>query len=1340
MVFLIREKKAPVNCFRFCPPRKDCFLTACQAVAWLALASLCGSLQASGGNADYLTESWRDHEGIPEGSVTALAQTPDGYLWVGSPDGLLRFNGINFYRAAAFTQLERLHGVITFLKTDHSGRMWVCGEGRLACYDAGSWRSFEGTNLNVRSVAQSITGQVLIGGGEGQLYTIVGRAVASLPPPEGVTKTNGVFCVADARDGQFWVANKGFIGRLTAKGWVRFGPAGVAPPLLLAAPGQTGGLWVYSPNALCRYDADGTRTSFPAPNLGQAREMIEDRTGTIWIATIAGGLFHFRPGGEVSVINVTNGLFHNAIRCVIEDREGNIWAGGSLNGLNRFKPQQFFNFGRAEGLPNNSVQAIAETSSGEILVGTHGGGIASIRHGKVETEPGAADDLGQFVWSLLPDRKSRLWIGTFNDGLFAQVNGIRRSFPTPAALGTTINQLMEDARGRIWVGGSAGLGVIENDAMTTCFTNSVFAGAAITALAEDAKSGKIWIGTHTQGVFEMNSQDLSRATPVPKLSGNRITSLSVDDEGYLWIGLFEHGLACFHDGKTTFIGPAQGLSADTIGSILDDGCGCFWLGTTHGILRVARSELRRVAQASSAAPPAAFNLFNVSDGLASDSCAEGSQPTALRDHAGHLWFSTDRGVVTVDPSRLRLNTNPPPPVVVEQVTFNDHAGIDHVQLNPRGPLVIPPGSTELEFDFDALSLTAPEKVVLKYQLVGVQNDWVSLGNHRELHLREPARGRYVLRVTAANNDGVWNETGTTLAFTIQPFFWQTVWFRLLALLAVAGGGGWVVRRLTRRQFQRRIDQLQRERSLEQERARERQRAEAELQRREKHFRSLIEHSSDSITVINLDGLITYQSSSGERILGHPAEAILGRNLFELIHPEDLSKTRAALVLAAAQPGRPSKVIARLRHRDGSWRTVETVGTCIQTPAGEQHCVFNARDLTDNLLLEEQLRQAQKMEAIGQLAGGVAHDFNNILSSLLLQTELLSMTASLPAKVQEGLRHISADTRRAANLTRQLLLFSRRQVMQSRQLDLNEVVMNLARMLQRIIREDVRLQLHPHSTPLMTFADAGMVEQVLMNLAVNARDAMPKGGDLLIETTETTVDPSEARLNPEAAPGRYVCLSVTDTGSGIAPEILPRIFEPFFTTKEPGKGTGLGLATVFGIVKQHHGWIKLENHPGRGATFRIYLPASAGTAAPAAAAAAKPKSNGGTETILLVEDELAVRTSTRQILERHGYQVLEAAEGAEALEVWQKHRTSVALLLTDLVMPGELGGRELGRRLRAERPGLKVIFVSGYSADIAGRDFQLQSGEAFVQKPFDAEQILETIRRCLDESRQGAPAA
>ncbi len=380
--------------------------------------------------------------------------------------------------------------------------------------------------------------------------------------------------------------------------------------------------------------------------------------------------------------------------------------------------------------------------------------------------------------------------------------------------------------------------------------------------------------------------------------------------------------------------------------------------------------------------------------------------------------------------------------------------------------------------------------------------------------------------------------------------------------------------------------------------------------------------------------------------------------------------------------------------------------------------------------EERLRQSQKLEAIGQLAGGIAHDFNNILSALIMQAELLSMIEPLPEEAREGLKQIQADTNRASDLTRQLLLFSRRQVMQTRILDLNEVVMNLTKMLQRIIREDVKLQLNLHAAPLMTRADAGMLDQVLMNLTVNARDAMTNGGRLRIETSDVRVNEQNASLHPDAQPGRYVCLSVGDTGGGIPPEVLPRIFEPFFTTKAAGQGTGLGLATVFGIVKQHQGWIKLDNRPGEGVTFQIYLPATSAVMA-SAPAPARVKPRGGTEIILMVEDELAVLKPTRKFLERHGYTVLAAANGQEALSLWENNRATVSLLLTDLVMPGGLNGQELARRLQAEKPDLKVIFASGYSAEIAGRDFRLLPGEAFINKPFATDFLLETIRRFLD---------
>jgi signal transduction histidine kinase/ActR/RegA family two-component response regulator len=394
-------------------------------------------------------------------------------------------------------------------------------------------------------------------------------------------------------------------------------------------------------------------------------------------------------------------------------------------------------------------------------------------------------------------------------------------------------------------------------------------------------------------------------------------------------------------------------------------------------------------------------------------------------------------------------------------------------------------------------------------------------------------------------------------------------------------------------------------------------------------------------------------------------------------------------------------------------------------------IWTFRDITQARQLEMQLRQSQKMEGIGQLAGGVAHDFNNILAAMLMQTDLMGMVEQLPGEVVEGLQQIRADANRAADLTRQLLLFSRRQVMQASVFDLNELVTSLAKMLQRIIGEDIRLQLHLHAAPLWMRADAGMIDQIIMNLAVNARDAMSTGGRLEIETAQKHVTGELAGLYPDAAPGDYACLSVSDTGGGIPLDILPRIFEPFFTTKAPGKGTGLGLATVFGIVKQHHGWIKVDNRHGLGVTFQIFLPTSSEGSTQASKVEARAKSIGGKETILLVEDEPAVRRLISSLLERHGYQVVAASNGVEAVDLWLAQSRKVALLLTDLVMPGGMTGHELARQLQSRQSNLKIVFMSGYSPEIAGREFELRQGENFVQKPFAADRLLETIRQSLD---------
>lgn len=505
-------------------------------------------------------------------------------------------------------------------------------------------------------------------------------------------------------------------------------------------------------------------------------------------------------------------------------------------------------------------------------------------------------------------------------------------------------------------------------------------------------------------------------------------------------------------------------------------------------------------------------------------------------------------------------------------------------------------------------------------------------------------------------------------------------------------------------------------------------AEQELIRREEYFRLLLENASDLITVVSTTGTIRYQSPSGQKALGFKAEEMVGSNLFDYIHKDDVQVARAAFEEMMNRTDKQSPVEYRFKHRDGSWRLLESVGQSIEYTSEKDIIVVNSRDVTETRQLESQYRQSQKMEAIGQLAGGVAHDFNNILAAIMMQVELVAIELRDKYETCYGLQDITSYASKAADLTRQLLLFSRRQVMRLRYLDLNEVVTSLSRMLDRIIGEDVEMELKLHPKPLIVRGDAGMLDQILMNLTVNARDAMKNGGVITIETGAETIQPSQ---QGEAQAGSYVWISVSDSGGGISADVLPHVFEPFFSTKELGKGTGLGLATVFGIVQQHGGDIVASNCD-MGACFKVRLPAQKAEFDTRLAEAPALPSTGGTETILLVEDDKSVQKLSFELLKHSGYQVLRCSSGPEALELWRKTGTTIDLLFTDLVMPGGMTGSELAAQLKEQNPRLKVVYCSGYSPDQAGKDLKLKRGEVFVQKPFQAAMFLETIRKCLDE--------
>jgi len=519
---------------------------------------------------------------------------------------------------------------------------------------------------------------------------------------------------------------------------------------------------------------------------------------------------------------------------------------------------------------------------------------------------------------------------------------------------------------------------------------------------------------------------------------------------------------------------------------------------------------------------------------------------------------------------------------------------------------------------------------------------------------------------------------------------------------------------------------------------QRKREEKTLRASEGQYRTLFEQSPLSKFLYD-PGTLRFLAVNETAIAhyGYSREEFLDMTLEDIRPREDARGVLARVTTRGSGATKPG--LWRHLKKDGSPIDVEI--TVHEFALEGKPCALAvALDVTERNRMEGQIRQAQKMEAIGNLAGGVAHDFNNILSIILSYSKMLVASLQPGDPMREDLEEISGAGERAADLTRQLLAFSRQQILQPRILDLNQVIGGVARMLRRLVGEDVELSVVNARGIGTVNADPGQVEQVLMNLVVNARDAMPKGGKLTIETANVELDSAYAEAHAGVVAGTYVMLAVTDTGSGMDVKTRERIFEPFFTTKDKGKGTGLGLSSVFGIVRQSGGHIWVYSEPGEGTTVKVYLPRANSGVASAVEAFPEPRTRRGSETILLVEDEAPVRALARTILERHGYHVLEAQSGGDALLICEQHKATIHVLLTDVVMH-RMSGRKLAERLASLRPEMKVLYMSGYTDDAIVRHGILDSDVAFLQKPITPETLTRKLREVIEaRGAQSADAA
>lgn len=516
----------------------------------------------------------------------------------------------------------------------------------------------------------------------------------------------------------------------------------------------------------------------------------------------------------------------------------------------------------------------------------------------------------------------------------------------------------------------------------------------------------------------------------------------------------------------------------------------------------------------------------------------------------------------------------------------------------------------------------------------------------------------------------------------------------------------------------------------------------QLTDQEKVFRLITENAEDLITVVDRDGKRHYDSPGYNR-LGYSSEELQAGPVPPQIHPDD----REALIEARAETfetGVGPRVEYRFRRKDGEWRTLESTRSPVRNHRGEiEKIVIVSRDITDRKIAEEllrrrdeQLRQSQKMEAVGRLSGGIAHDFNNLLGVIIGYSESIEYRLSPNDPLRKSAEEIRKAGERAASLTNQLLAFSRKQILQPQILDLNALVTDMGKMLKRLIGKHIELTTNLAADLGQVKAEQSQIEQVVVNLVVNARDAMPDSGKLLIETSNLDVNENLASSFPFLQPGPYVLLTVKDTGIGMDADTRRHIFEPFFTTKGPGKGTGLGLATVYGVVKQSGGGVIVDSEPGKGSCFKIFLPQTQESALPSAPDEPALKGSMGTGTILLVEDEEALLNLTAERLTACGYTVLSARDGMHALELEHSFPGPIHLLLTDVMMP-RMGGLSLARSMAKLRPGIRIAFMTGHAEREASFREMLRSGSESIQKPFSHEHLIRLVQHALDAAQTQA---
>ncbi len=752
------------------------------------VAALDPSLKPS----QYVADNWQIPEGLPQTSAQAVTRTPDGYLWIGTQEGLARFDGVRFTVYDGSTEAAIPNKHIAVLYVDRAGRLWIGTRAGIAVLENGQFTYFQKVpaliHASVRAILEDTAGRVWVGTDDG-LFVLDGANTRRFGTENGL-RDAGIRALEQDASGILWVATAtGGLHRFDGQSFdtVALAP-GVADEPVTAIRQGTDSLW-FGTGTGTLYRRTGGQTELAAARgqLGAAvRALSTDHDGNLWIGTLSGGLVRWRAG-KFSTL-ATDHFAHSDLRALFEDSEGSLWIGSYGGGLLRLRDGKFAPFGEAEGLQGNLAWTVAARKAGGVWVGTDAG-LSVYADDTFRHIPGPRGFENVRVRSLLEDESGTLWIGTDGTGVLRlDAHGMTTFSRRNGLSGNTVKALHEDRQGRIWVGTDVGLDRIDHDAVTSMQSLLQVAGPTTISLIKEDRAGKLWVATDAHGLFILHGDGVRHFGLADGLPSDRVTAIHEGEHGDVWLGTTD-GMALWRAGGIISLTRYAAPLRETILQLLEDDKHRFWMSTNKGLISVSRASLDTLAKSGGGTPD--FHVYGLADGLRTAEFDGGNTSAGCRTADGRMWFPTIRGVVRVDPAHIRTNSVPPL-VHIEQVT------VDAVPLRLLQGIDVSPGRQQWEFHYTALSLLAPQRTRFRYRLEGFDKDWVEAGDRRTAYYTHLAPGTYTFRVIAANNDGVWNDTGASFRFTLQPQFYQTLWFALLCVVLIGcAGGGWYRLRMGR---------------------------------------------------------------------------------------------------------------------------------------------------------------------------------------------------------------------------------------------------------------------------------------------------------------------------------------------------------------------------------------------------------------------------------------------------------------------------------------------------------------------------------------------------------------